>query len=65
MHFPLEIQIVDQASKVRNEAEAPHADYVRRKTNAIGLRVTKNNLLTEFEKARRAGTLDDVEDEES
>lgn len=62
LHFPVEVQIVDQASRITNEEQAPHPDYIKRQTEAVRARVERNNLLTEFEKAKRAGTLDDEQE---
>ncbi|MCX6734395.1 MAG: TIGR04552 family protein [Candidatus Peregrinibacteria bacterium] len=53
VHFPVEIQIVDQASREVNEAEAPHGDYMQRQTAAVRKRILEsNNILTRFVEQR-------------
>lgn len=47
-YFPVEMQIVDNASRTANESEAPHEDYVARQQAAIRERVLSNNLLEQF-----------------
>lgn len=51
--FPIEIQVVDFASSVTNQAVASHPDYVERQTQAVRSRVCGHNLLTEFEDVRK------------
>lgn len=53
-HFPVEIQIVDQASREVNEQEAPHDDYMKRQTAAVRERLGSNNLLTRYKEKKEA-----------
>ncbi len=48
VHFPVEIQIVDQASRAVNENAASHVDYVQRQTQSVRNRLMGNNLLARF-----------------
>lgn len=49
VHFPIEIQVVDEESKHVNEVRAPHEDYVVAQTSAVHDRLLDNNLLSTFE----------------
>lgn len=48
VHFPVEVQVVDEASRATNEDKAPHSDYVELQTVAIRNRLVGHNLLTMF-----------------
>lgn len=53
VHFPIEIQIVDKASRDVNEEEAPHVDYMKRQTEAVRKRLGANNLLTRYDEHKK------------
>jgi len=53
--FPIEVQIVDQASNDTNETAAPHYEYKERQTKAVKGRLLGNNLDTRYRSHQKQG----------
>ena len=52
--FPIEAQIVSKQAHTSNHAYAPHQAYKEKRTNAVRERALRGNLVTEFDKSRKA-----------